>query len=287
MTTSGNERYGLAVTIAGTMMFVPDATVIRMAGADAMDMALWRSLFGCAATGAGVALFARHLIPTRAQLLQVPTLIFIALHGVSSVLFLAALARTSVANTLLISATAPFLAALLSWVVLGERPDRATGYGIAVVFAGVGIIASGSPGGGALLGDLMAFGAAVAMAAYYVVLRHAATRSLIVPSTLGFVVTALIALPFAPLLPMTAEQIGLTVLSGAVLLAGGSALLIIAPRYLPAAEVSMITLLESVASPLLVWAVLGEYPGDRSVLGGAVIFAALTAHTLWRWRRAG
>ena len=287
MTPPRTERYGLAVTIAGTLLFVPDATVIRLAGADPMDMALWRSLFGCAATGLGIALFARHLMPTRAQLLQIPTLIFVLLHGVSSVLFLAALARTSVANTLLMSATAPFLAALMSWVVLGERPDRVTGYGIAVVFGGVGIIASGTSGGGALLGDLMAFGAAVAMAAYYVVLRHQGSFSLIVPSTLGFLLTALIALPFAPMLPMTAGQIGLTFLSGAVLLAGGSALLIIAPRYLPAAEVSMITLMESVASPLVVWAVLREYPGDRSVLGGAVIFAALTAHTLWRWRRTG
>jgi drug/metabolite transporter (DMT)-like permease len=65
----------------------------------------------------------------------------------------------------------------------------------------------------------------------------------------------------------------------------GCALLIIGPRYLPAAEVTMITMLESVASPLLVWLVIGENPGGYTLVGGAVIFATLMAHAAWRWRR--
>ena len=72
-----------------------------------------------------------------------------------------------------------------------------------------------------------------------------------------------------------------------MILAIGSALLIVGPRYLPAPEVSMITMLEVVAAPVMVWAVIGEDPGLRSMIGGAVIFAALVVHTLWRWRRAG
>lgn len=50
------------------------------------------------------------------------------------------------------------------------------------------------------------------------------------------------------------------------------------PRYLPAAEVSMITMLEIVVGPLLVWAVLGEAPPGQSLIGGAVIVLAILAH---------
>jgi drug/metabolite transporter (DMT)-like permease len=279
-------RFGLIVTLLGTLMFVPDTLVLRIVAADMMDVAVLRALFAFAATLIGIALFARHTIPTRAELFQGSTLLFILLHGLGTVLFLTSLSLTSVANVLLISATAPFLSALMSYFFLKERIDRMTAYGIVAVFAGVGIIASGSLGGGAMLGNLVALANAVMSAAYYVVVRHTATRSQLVPSVFGFLVTALVALPFAGAIEFSAQQVALVGISGAVILAGGSALLIIGPRYLPAPEVTMIIMLESVAAPVLVWLVLGENPGPRTVLGGAVIFAALVAHTIWRWRKA-
>jgi drug/metabolite transporter (DMT)-like permease len=48
----------------------------------------------------------------------------------------------------------------------------------------------------------------------------------------------------------------------------------------------MITLLEVILGPLLVWAVLGEDPGPRTLLGGAVILAAITTHTARRLTRS-
>ncbi len=272
------------MTTLGTLMFVPDTLILRLIDADMMDVAILRALFAFGATVIGIALFARHTMPTWAEFFSAPTLVFILLHGTGTVLFLTSLGLTSVANVLLISATAPFLAALMSWFVLGERIERMTAYGIVAVFAGVAIIASGSLGGGAMLGNLVALANAAMSAAYYVVLRHTAERSQLVPSTFGFLVTALVAWPFASHAGFSGAQMALIGLSGAVILAGGSALLLIGARYLPAPEVTMIIMLESVAAPVLVWLVLGENPGGRTMIGGGVIFAALVVHTLWRWR---
>lgn len=284
VTSVRDARYGLIVTVLGTLIFVPDALLIRLIHADLMDVAIWRGLFAALATTIGIGVFARDAIPTWRQLLSVPTLVFIVLHGGGSVLYLAALGHTSVANTALIAATAPFLAALMSWAFLGERITWLTGFCIAVVFAGVLVIASGSIGGGGLSGDILALLHAVSLAAYYVLLRYMGLRSQLVPATLGYVLTALIAWPLAPHAALSLHQIGLIGISGGVILTLGAALLLIGPRYLPAPEVTMITMLEVVASPVLVWVVIGENPGTRSVIGGAVIFAALVAHTIWRWR---
>lgn len=280
-----NARFGLIVTILGTLMFVPDALLIRLMQANTMDVAIWRSLFAAAVTTIGILIFARDAWPGWRALLAWPVLLFIALHGGSTVLYLAALGQTSVANTALLAATAPFLAALMSWGLLGERISAMTGLCIAVVFGGVAIIASGSLGGGTLWGDVLAFLHAVVAAAYYVVLRHIGQRSQLVPAVLGYCLTAVLAWPMAPHEALSAGQLGMIAISGGVILAGGAALLLIGPRYLPAPEVTMITMLEVVAAPVLVWAVIGEYPGDRSVLGGVVIFAGLVTHTIWRWRR--
>jgi drug/metabolite transporter (DMT)-like permease len=54
------------------------------------------------------------------------------------------------------------------------------------------------------------------------------------------------------------------------------------PRYLPAPEVSMITLLEVILGPLLVWAVIGENPGQMTLIGGAIIIITVALHALRR-----
>jgi drug/metabolite transporter (DMT)-like permease len=51
-------------------------------------------------------------------------------------------------------------------------------------------------------------------------------------------------------------------------------------RLLPAAETSLIGMLEVVLGPAWVWLVLSERPGAASLTGGALIFTALVANTL-------
>ncbi len=281
-----NPRLGLAYTLAGAALFVPDALLVRMIGGDVMDVAVWRGMIGGVATLGGTALFARHLIPSWRELLSWPSLLLILAQGLGSFLYLMALGQTSVANTMLLYASSPFLSALLAFGVLKERIARMTLLCMAAVFAGVVIIASGSLGGGHLWGDVIALLNAGSAAAYYVILRKTGAQSLIVSAALGFFATALLAYPFAPHHSFDSAQIGLVTLNGAIGLALGCALQMIGPRHLPAAEVSMITMLEIVASPLLVWAVLGESPGPLTLIGGGVILSALVIHAVWRLRQA-
>ncbi len=62
-------------------------------------------------------------------------------------------------------------------------------------------------------------------------------------------------------------------------------LLSIGPRYIASAEVALLVLLESVLAPLLVWAVLGEFPGEWVLAGGAVVLGALLVSNLVVLRR--
>jgi drug/metabolite transporter (DMT)-like permease len=196
----------------------------------------------------------------------------------------AAMEHTSAANALLILAIAPFLAAILSWVILRERIDGATMVAIALVFAGVLIIASGSVTQGRLLGDAFALMNATTIAAYYVTLRTAGRRNMLPFLAAGSVLGGLLALPFADFAPVSGTQALLIFLSGAVILPGAAGLLMLGPRYLPAPEVSMITLLEVILGPLLVWAVIGENPGRATLVGGGVIIAVLALHARRRLR---
>ena len=66
-----------------------------------------------------------------------------------------------------------------------------------------------------------------------------------------------------------------------------SGLIALGPRYLPAPEVAMFFLLELILTPFWMWLAFGELPTPQAFAGGALIFATLLGHSLWRlnWAR--
>lgn len=276
------RAFGVLVTLAGVMIFVPDALIMRLIGGDMLVLAFWRGVLSGALFLLGNALIAPATLPKRGEWFDGKGLLVILLNAAGVLSWCSAMQFTTAANALLILAVAPFLAAALSWVFLRETIDALTGLAIALVFAGVLVIASGSLGHGRLLGDAFALCNALAIAGYYTTLRTTGRRNMLPHLALGSILGGLLALPFADFEPVSTTQAVLIFLSGAVILPGAAGLLMLGPRYLPAPEVSMITLLEVILGPLLVWAVMGENPGRNTLIGGAVILATITAHTLRR-----
>jgi drug/metabolite transporter (DMT)-like permease len=72
---------------------------------------------------------------------------------------------------------------------------------------------------------------------------------------------------------------------GAVQLGLGCVLLMIASRALAAAEIGLVSILETVFGTLSVWVLVGERPSDTALLGGAIVIAALTANQLLALRK--
>ena len=64
------------------------------------------------------------------------------------------------------------------------------------------------------------------------------------------------------------------------------ALLTLGPRYIPAPEAAMLSLLETVLGPLWVWLVISEQPDESTIIGGAIVVGTLLVHSLWRMRPA-
>ncbi len=84
--------------------------------------------------------------------------------GLSQLLFIGGLARTSVAHLIILASTSPLIAAVYRWARYGYRPNQRAGLGMALGFLGV-IIVVGDAGGSegtSVVGDLMGLGAAAA-----------------------------------------------------------------------------------------------------------------------------
>ena len=74
------------------------------------------------------------------------------------------------------------------------------------------------------------------------------------------------------------------VLLGLVVIPVAFTLISQGPRYLPAAEASLLMLLETVLGPLWVWLALGERASALSLTGGAVVLVTLAVYFTWRLR---
>ena len=73
---------------------------------------------------------------------------------------------------------------------------------------------------------------------------------------------------------------------GLLVLPIATSLITLGPRFLPAPEVSLLMLLETVLGPLWVWLVLGEEPGRLALIGGAIVVGTLILHALAGLRAA-
>jgi drug/metabolite transporter (DMT)-like permease len=89
-----------------------------------------------------------------------------------------------------------------------------------------------------------------------------------------------VALPLADPLETAPRDLALLAFFGVGQFGAGFLLFMAGARLIPAAESSLIGMLETVLGPLWVWLVLSERPAAASLAGGALILAALLANTL-------
>jgi len=205
--------------------------------------------------------------------------------GVMMTGFMLALARTSVANVMMLMASAPFFAALLAWAAIGERPRAAVWLAMAAAAGGIVLMVAGDLGQGAFAGNLIALLIAVAAAVNIVILRRARDLNMIPAIAIGGMIAALVSLPFANHAGAAGANLVLIFLLGVVQLGAGAVLYVVGSRHLPAAEVTLIAMLESVLAPIWVWLILDEAPSAHVLLGGALVLAAVVALTLSAARR--
>ena len=277
---------GFLITLLGVLIISPDALLIRLVSADVWTLAFWRGLLNGFAVLLGFWLVSRGQFWPQLRALGWPGVWITLIFATGSLCFIYSITHTLVANTLFLTATSPVFAALMSRYFLHERVTPRTWFAIAMTLAGVGVIASGSfdHGAGALDGDLAALGAAVTLAATFTIARLSKTRSMVPAMGLAGLVSAVAVLPLASTLVVAPGDWLWIGLLGLLVSPIGFAFLTTGPRYLPAPDVSVMLLLESVFGPLLVWLVLAEYPGDRTLVGGAIVLSALVLSNILAMR---
>ena len=197
--TAAEERArhlkGTLIVLCGVLFFTPDSLTIKKINDDDGLKTVWfRMLFYAFTTSFGLLLFKAHQLGcarapgafmenARGALGCKLGVAIACSHGLIEVLFCVSQKATTSANVLVVLASSPLWAALLSWALLGERPPLRTAVTIAIgmaavvyVFIGSTLLddedSSGSEGSNTVLGLIWANGCSFFLAAQLVGFRY-------------------------------------------------------------------------------------------------------------------
>lgn len=197
---------------------------------------------------------------------------------------IAAIQLTTVANAMLLFATAPLMAALIGLVVLREAVRRATWIAMAVSLVGVAVMVAGSITIGSWLGSIAALLQALGFAVFAITLRWRKTGdtlpAVLLGAILAAIVSAVMCLVTEQSFSLPPRDLALSLGLGVFQIGAGLLLFSRGSKSVPAGELALLAMAEVILAPLWVWIFLGETAGPSTLIGGLVLLLALIGNAV-------
>jgi drug/metabolite transporter (DMT)-like permease len=196
--------------------------------------------------------------------------------GTGFVAYVFALLYNTVASALFIFSCAPFVAGFLGWILLGERVATRTWFAIGIAMAGLAVMVVSELAISHYLGTLLALWIPIAYAASIIAVRRSKRDNMLVALCLAGLVAGGLSAIFVTDFALTSRDLIISLYLGVFQVGVGFTLVVLGSRYVPAAQVGLLALVEPVLAPVWAWMGVGEVPSLATIVGGTIIFLAIT-----------
>ncbi len=281
-----DQQKGSLMAFVAVMFITPDSLFIRLSNVDTWGLVFYRGIIPFATVFLGMLLiyklnFFKILFSSGHH-----GIIYIATFSLTNITFVVSIQNTNVANTLVMIATAPMLSAILGAIFLKEPPDKKTWVSIIITFLAVLYIFFDSIKLGNFFGDILGFITAVGLAVGAVTIRSAKSKNLVPAAVVGKLFVATFALFFIESFLLVERDLYIVPLMCILCVAIPFVLVTIAPRFIPAAEVNLFFLLETIIGPIWVWLIIKEQPSIETLQGGLIIITTIAIHSFLKLRKS-
>jgi drug/metabolite transporter (DMT)-like permease len=291
--------FGVVLVAAGALCFSLGGALVRLTeGIDAWQIVFYRSLTVLVCMGIWLSFKHGASLPLRMAEAGWNGFIAGMAIAVAGLAFIISLFYTTVAQSIFMVGLAPFFSAFLGLWILRERVADVTWLAMIIAIIGMAIILHGAGGSGSsMIGAIIAVYSAFSFSCYNVLLRWGQRTDM----TVALIWNALILIAAAAAvlyLPtglrgqhglqefhIGFQNLALCLVMGAVQLTLGLMLYTWGSRAVPAAQLSLIALVEPAVSPLWAWLAVNELPPVATFAGGAVIILAIAVQALFGGRR--
>jgi drug/metabolite transporter (DMT)-like permease len=201
-----------------------------------------------------------------------------------------AMLYTTVASTLLILSATPFIAATIGWLWINERPRPITWVAMAFAIAGIYFMVESGYQLGNNIGNLLALLSGFWFALMLVMARRSGKDDILGGTFVGGLICVVIGASMALLIGTGLRVLTLDLIiilgMGAFGIGIGIALVTWGASHVPAAEVSILVLIESVLGPVWPWIFLNEAMTLSEIFGGALVLGSVVVFALFSTKPA-
>ncbi len=274
-----DQQKGSLMAFIAVMFITPDSLFIRLSNVDTWGLVFYRGIIPF------FTVFFAMLLIYKLSFFKIlftsgyHGLIYIGTFSLTNITFVVSIQNTNVANTLVMIATAPMISAILGAIFLKEPPDKKTWISIIITFLAIIYIFFDSIKLGNFFGDILGFITALGLAVGAVTVRSAKSKNLVPAAVVGKLIVATFALLFIESFVLIDKDLYIIPLMCIMCVAIPFVLVTIAPRFIPAAEVNLFFLLETIIGPIWVWLIIKEQPSIETLQGGMVIIATIAIHS--------
>ncbi len=279
-----DQQKGSLLAFVAVMFITPDSLFIRLSSIDTWGLVFYRGIIPFFTVFFGMLLIYRLNFFKILMTSGIHGIIYVITFSITNITFVVSIENTNVANTLVMIATAPMLSAILGSIFLKEPPDKKTLISIIITFLSVIYIFFDSLKLGNFYGDILGFITAIGLAVGAVTIRSAKSKNLVPAAVVGKLLVATFALLFVENFALINQDMIIVPLMCILCVAIPFVLVTIAPRFIPAAEVNLFFLLETIIGPIWVWLIIKEQPSVETLFGGVVIIITIAIHSFLKLR---
>lgn len=273
-------RLGVALVTASAVAYSTAGYFTRLVELDAWTLLFWRGFY------AGLAILAfigwqqrRHTVSAFAAIGRAGIAVAFC-SALATIAYINALRLTSVADVLVISATAPFLTAVMAWVWQGEQTATSTLVASGIAFVGVIVTMNGALTQGHIVGNLLALAMALCLSAMMVIIRQRREVSMLPATCLSAFLCSALVLPVAVPSSALGPSMILLMAFGIAQFGLGLILLTLGSRMIAASRSALISCLDVPLGAFWVWLAFSETPSIATCIGGVLIMAAVAGDTV-------
>ncbi len=279
-----DQQKGSLLAFVAVMFITPDSLFIRLSSINTWGLVFYRGIIPFFTVFFGMLLIYRLNFFKILMTSGIHGIIYVITFSITNITFVVSIQNTNVANTLVMIATAPMLSAILGSIFLKEPPDKKTLISIIITFLSVIYIFFDSLKLGNFYGDILGFITAIGLAVGAVTIRSAKSKNLVPAAVVGKLLVATFALLFVENFALINQDMIIVPLMCILCVAIPFVLVTIAPRFIPAAEVNLFFLLETIIGPIWVWLIIKEQPSVETLFGGVVIIITIAIHSFLKLR---
>ena len=286
MNNLSDQKKGSLLAFIAVMFITPDSLFIRLSSVDTWSLVFYRGIIPFFTVLIGMLIIYRINFFKMLFVSGYHGLIYIVTFSITNITFVVSIQNTNVANTLVMIAMAPMLSAILGAIFLKEIPDKKTWVAIAITFIAAVYIFYDSLKLGSIYGDILGFVTAVGLAVGAVTIRSAKSKNLVPAAVVGKLFVAIFAMFFIESYILAGQDLFIVPLMCVMCVAIPFVMVTIAPRFIPAEEVNLFFLLETIIGPFWVWMVIKEQPSIETIQGGLIIILTIATHSYFKLKNS-